>query len=82
MTKDQAINEATVSAREIIRRALNRTGARSNAIKAMCLQCTGFDRGLIRDCVDEGCALHAWRPFASRDTETEQKSALEGAEAA
>lgn len=65
MNEQQVAHLATVpaSAAGIIERAYRRTGGRSNAIKAMCLQCTGYDRKTIKECTTGACALHSWRPF-------------------
>lgn len=49
-----------MSCRGVFERAKTSKAA---AIKAMCLQCTGFDRKTIRDCQSEDCALWPHRPF-------------------
>jgi hypothetical protein len=33
------------------------------AIKAQCLECSGFDRHVITECTNWGCALWMFRPF-------------------
>lgn len=52
-----------VSAVRIVERAYQRTGGRSNAIKAMCLHCTGYDRKAVKECTGLTCPLHPWRPY-------------------
>lgn len=42
--------------------AHGRVGARS-AVKAFCLQCTGYDRDSVRNCTALACPLWAYRPF-------------------
>lgn len=65
MTETQTAYLATVpeSLRGIVRRAYERTGGRSNAIKAMCLHCTGYSRQSVRECASVLCPLHPWRPL-------------------
>lgn len=38
-----------------------------SAIKAMCLQCTGFDREAIRNCSSWACPLWQYRAFKAGD---------------
>ena len=52
-----------VSARGCLTRAMGKTGGRMNAIKAKCLDCSGWDRAEIADCLVLTCPLHPWRPF-------------------
>lgn len=56
-----------VSAQNTYRRALG--GSRPSAVKAMCLECQGWEDGArqaIRDCPSLGCPLHAVRPFQKK----------------
>lgn len=56
-----------VSAQNTYRRAL--AGSRPAAVKALCLECQGWEDGArkaIRDCPSVGCPLHAVRPFQSK----------------
>jgi hypothetical protein len=55
-----------VSAKGIVTRAMGKTGGRSNAIKAKCLDCSGWDRAEIADCLVLTCPLHPWRPFQAK----------------
>ena len=40
-----------------------RKGSIADAIKLNCLRCLGYDRNLVRDCTDNGCALWVFRPY-------------------
>lgn len=66
LTADQAraafLEQAPSSAKGILARAFDGTAGRSNAIKAMCLSCSGFDRSDIEHCGVVLCPLHAYRP--------------------
>lgn len=61
--QDAEITATPESARGIISRALTHSGARTNAIKGKCLQCTGFVRKDITNCTSPTCALWAYRPY-------------------
>lgn len=53
-----------ISAQATYRRALG--GSRPSAVKAMCLECQGYEDGArkaIRECPSVGCPLHAVRPY-------------------
>jgi hypothetical protein len=69
MTREQrvakTIAEAPVSVRGILKRASQGVGGRKNAITAMCLHCTGYDRETVRTCTGWSCPLWKWRPFQS-----------------
>ena len=56
---------APVSMHGVLRRAFDGKGGRANAIRAMCLACTGFDRETVRNCTGWSCPLWMWRPFQS-----------------
>jgi hypothetical protein len=79
MTRDErvarVIAEAPVSVRGILRRAFQGAGGRKNAIQAMCLACTGYDRETIRTCTGWTCPLWKWRPFQS-SVETPPKTGV------
>ena len=57
------LEDAPVSAKGTLERAFNGKGGRTNAIKAMCLACTGFDRETVKNCTGYSCPLWKWRPF-------------------
>lgn len=44
-------------------KALAGTASPRSAIKAMCLQCAGYDRRGIVECQVSDCPLYAYRPF-------------------
>jgi hypothetical protein len=71
------IAEAPVSARGILTRAFDGSGGRKNAIRAMCLACTGYERETVRNCTGWSCPLWTWRPFQS-SAETPQKMGVAG----
>jgi len=41
--------------------------SRKAAIKAMCLECTGWDRASIAGCTASACPLFPYRPFVSSE---------------
>lgn len=46
--------------------------SRTASIKAMCLECQGWDAGCraaVRDCAATGCPLHSVRPFQVKKTD-------------
>jgi hypothetical protein len=53
------------SARRLVQKAFEGACSPRQAIKANCLDCSGFDRGEIRSCQVILCPLHAFRPFQS-----------------
>lgn len=73
MNERQSAHLATVpsSALNIVTKAYERTGGRANAIKAMCLHCTGYSRRDVRECTGHICPLHPWRPYQVKSGETD-----------
>lgn len=61
--QQRRIATAPESWRGILTRAITGKGPRSNAIKAQCGECNGFDRQAIADCTADACPLHPYRPF-------------------
>ncbi len=57
------LEDAPVSVRGCLGKAFEGKGGRTNAIKAMCLACTGYDRETVRNCTGFSCPLWAFRPF-------------------
>lgn len=49
--------------RDIQARALDGTGGRANAVKAMCLQCCGWQRVEVAACAITDCPLWHYRPY-------------------
>lgn len=64
------------STRRTLERAFDGKGGRTNAIKAMCLACTGFDRETVRNCTGWSCPLWKWRPFQSNAKEGQKTGVL------
>jgi hypothetical protein len=54
------------SAQNIYIRAATRQASPSRAIKAMCLECVGFDRSAVANCTAPACPLFHYRPFQSK----------------
>lgn len=71
----ETIADAPTSARGILKRAFEGSGGRKNAIAAMCLHCTGYDRETVRNCTGWSCPLWQWRPFQS-SSQTPLKSGV------
>ena len=65
------IESAGAKYRGIMERAYSREGGKANAIKAMCLHCTGYVRREITECVAPRCPLHAYRPYQDGDDDPE-----------
>ena len=57
------LSSAPESVKNCLKLAFSGSGGKTNAIKAMCLTCVGFDRASIRDCTGYSCPLWAYRPF-------------------
>lgn len=56
----------------LYRRAIS--GGRTAAVKAMCLECQGWEDGAVqgvRDCASIACPLHAVRPYQSKEDREE-----------
>lgn len=72
-TKADEIKDAPELYRTTIKRAMQGKGprARDNAIKAFCLQCTGYVRKDITTCSAPACALYEFRPYQIGDEEAE-----------
>jgi hypothetical protein len=61
--RDRQIRTAPVSCQGILRRAIRGTASKRDAIKAMCLECIGFERRAIRECTGYACPLWRYRPY-------------------
>jgi len=46
-----------------IERAMRKEGSPRQAIKAKCLDCSGFNRVEVANCTVILCPLHPWRPY-------------------
>ena len=58
-----AVADAPELYRASLSRALGGSASPRGAIKAFCLQCTGFVRSDITKCSARACALYAYRPY-------------------
>ena len=47
----------------IMARARSGTATRAGAIKARCIECTGYDRSLAVDCCVPDCPLYKYNPY-------------------
>lgn len=67
MKRDEVVNlaiqEAPVSAQNVLARAFSGAASPRAAIKAQCLSCVGYDRSAITNCTGWRCPLWAYRPF-------------------
>ena len=52
-----------VSARPAYLKACAGKSSPRQAIKAKCLECSGYDRGEVRECLVWTCALWEYRPW-------------------
>lgn len=57
------LDGAPESVKNCLKLAFSGSGGKANAVKAMCLCCTGYDRAVIRDCTGYTCPLWQYRPF-------------------
>lgn len=46
--------------------------SKAAAIKSFCIECTGYDRKVVRDCSDTGCPLWHHRPYQKKDGKEEE----------
>lgn len=72
------VAQAPTSTQGILKRALEGTGGRKNAITAMCMVCTGYERETVRNCTGWSCPLWTWRPFQSRAETALKLGTVEG----
>ncbi len=56
------LEDAPESVKKTLARAFSGAASPREAIKAMCLTCTGYDRAAIAKCSAWACPLHAYRP--------------------
>ena len=54
------------SAQNIYVRAATGQASPRGAIKAMCLDCVGYDRQAVADCTSPACPLFHYRPYQSK----------------
>ena len=63
---EAVLADAPESVKNCLNLAFSGSGGKTNAIKAMCLVCVGYDRAAIRDCTGYSCPLWAYRPFQAK----------------
>ena len=61
--RKQRIESTPPMSRGIMERALSGKATRAGCIKAMCLECVGFERAAITECTAYACPLWHKRPF-------------------
>jgi hypothetical protein len=61
-SRAQYLSAVPVKYRGIAERAISGSGSRSNAIKAKCLDCTGYVRAEVEHCRVVTCPLYEFRP--------------------
>lgn len=62
-TQLRRLDDASVKYAGIVRRAYRGSASPRVAIKAFCLQCAGYLRDDVANCMADGCPLHAYRPY-------------------
>lgn len=63
------LRRVPVKSRGVIAKAFGQACSPRQAIKAKCLDCSGFDREEVRTCRVSVCPLWPWRPYQSGDTD-------------
>ena len=62
------VAETPPSARRGYLRAAAGTASPRQAIKALCMECGGWQRDVVRFCTAVACPLYAYRPFQGEGT--------------
>lgn len=65
----EIVSLAPESVQKSLREAFSGSASPRQAIKAMCLTCTGYERDTIRNCTGYACPLWSYRPFQVEDTQ-------------
>ena len=60
------LSTAPESVKGLLKRVFDGKSPRSQCIKAMCLDCLGFDRQAISECTGYACPLWNVRPFQKK----------------
>jgi hypothetical protein len=63
----QRLAECPTMYRPILDRTYNAKSSPRGAIKAFCLQCTGYVRADVANCTALACPLHPYRPYQTKD---------------
>lgn len=66
LARERRLSSCTESAKGLFRRVYEGRATRNQSIKAMCLDCLGFDRAEIAVCGCYACPLWRYRPFQKR----------------
>jgi hypothetical protein len=61
--REKRVSTAPESVKMLLRRVFDGKAPRSACIKAMCLECVGFDRLAVTECTAYACPLWNVRPF-------------------
>ena len=77
--RERRIATAPALYRNILSRVLNGQKSKVLAIKAMCLECNGFEREAIAECTAVACPLWHFRPFQTNKTRKTVKFTVENA---
>lgn len=64
--RESRVSTAPESVRMLLRRVFAGQSPRSGCVKAMCLECNGFDRAAITDCTAYACPLWNVRPYQAK----------------
>jgi len=63
---NKRVAEAPESCQGILTKAYDGEASPRAAIKAFCLQCVGYKREDVTNCVAQACPLHAYRPYQDK----------------
>jgi hypothetical protein len=66
-TAQQRLAECPSQYLPLMRKALSLSATRSQCIKAMCLQCMGYEKREIRECKSWACPLWSFRPYQPKE---------------
>lgn len=78
--RKRRMESAPISVRGLLKRVFDGKSPRSGCIKAMCLECIGFDRAAITECTSYACPLWNVRPFQKKGAVEETIDGEEGGE--
>ena len=62
-TIERRAAKVPVSYRRLYLRVLTGEASRATAIKAMCLECVGWERKAVTECTAGACPLYRHRPY-------------------
>ena len=67
--RKQRMESAPTSARGLLGRIFAGRASPRACVKGMCLECVGFERAAVRECVAWACPLWGIRPFQGKGDE-------------